>query len=80
LEIWKIGDDMIINMETAISSISNKVWQLRLVQEKEAKRKEVKRRKSQDIASTTGQYCVNEITGNKANRFFFLIWIMLPVV
>jgi hypothetical protein len=41
MEIWNIEDDMIINMETAIFSISNKVWQLRLVQEKEANKKGV---------------------------------------
>ncbi len=46
---------MIINTETAISSIPNKVWQLHLVQEKEAKMKEVKRRKSQDIESIAGK-------------------------
>jgi hypothetical protein len=46
---------MIINRETAISSISSKVWQLRLVQEKEAKKKEMKRRESQDIESTAGK-------------------------
>ncbi len=43
---------MIINRETAISPISNKVWQLHLVQEKEAKKKELKRRESQDIEIT----------------------------
>jgi hypothetical protein len=52
MEIWNIEDDMIINRGTAISSISNKVWQLHLVQEKEAKKKEVKRR---DIKGTVGK-------------------------
>ncbi len=33
LEIWNIGEDMIISMEIAVSSISNKVLQLHLVQE-----------------------------------------------
>ncbi len=32
LEIWNIGDDMIISMEIAVSSISNKFLQLHLVQ------------------------------------------------
>ncbi len=32
LEIWNIGDDTIISMEIAVSSISNKVLQLHLVQ------------------------------------------------
>jgi hypothetical protein len=36
LEILNIGDDMIINTETAVSSISNKVMQLHLLQESSA--------------------------------------------
>jgi hypothetical protein len=34
LEIWNIGDDMIISVEIAVSSISFKVLQLHLVQER----------------------------------------------
>jgi hypothetical protein len=37
VEIWNIGDDMIISMETAVSSISNKVLQLHLVQSRSGK-------------------------------------------
>jgi hypothetical protein len=33
LEIWNKGDDMIISIEISVSSISNKVLQLHLVQE-----------------------------------------------